>query len=99
MKLHTDVRKFSTKNEWFRKTFWPSIDDAAQIIYNTTKNKETIELKFSPYIYSYGRKALTIGIITAAIFYAGSCNEKKQDTKNNNYNSLIKYSSNVSIQK
>lgn len=54
-----------------KKTLWPSLDDAAQSIYDNSRNKETVEMKFSPYVYSYARKTITLlvtaGLITAYV--------------------------------
>ena len=46
-----------------RITAWPNADDAAQIIYDSAKDKGIVELKYSPIIYSLSRRALTFGII------------------------------------
>lgn len=55
--------------EKIRRTVWPNLDDAAKIIYKNSKNKDYVELKISPYIYSLGKKAITIGTIMAAAYY------------------------------
>jgi len=86
------VKLCKTKDigETIRKIAWPSEDDAAQRIYEQAKNKGSINLKYDPMIYSYARKALTIGII-AATLYLNSCTENKLTQENN---SAIKYSTN-----
>lgn len=85
--------------EAIRKIAWPNEDDTAQRIYEKAKNKDLVDLKYGPKIESYARRTLTIGIIIATILYASSCDGKKQDNENNNYNELLKYSSNFYIQK
>jgi hypothetical protein len=82
--------------ETVRKIAWPNEDDAAQIIYEKAKDKESVNLRYNPTIYKYARRALTIATAAALMWYLSSCN--KNDSAQE-YNSLVKYSSNVSIQK
>ncbi|MEM4637502.1 MAG: hypothetical protein QXK76_00575 [Candidatus Woesearchaeota archaeon] len=54
--------------EKIRRTIWPNLDDAAKIIYENSKNRNYFELKISPYMYSLGKKAITIGTIISAYY-------------------------------
>ncbi|GIU69517.1 MAG: hypothetical protein KatS3mg002_0753 [Candidatus Woesearchaeota archaeon] len=67
-----------------RRIVWPNIDDAAQLLYEKTKDKDSIDLKIQPYIYSYARKAITIGIIALLTYYTTNYLGNNYNKKTNN---------------
>jgi len=87
--MYTDIKKFSVSKEkisQIKKIIWSSIDDVAQKIYEDATDKESVNMRYHPIMYSYFRKALTIGIILGAstMFYLSGCNEEKHEQEYKN---------------
>jgi hypothetical protein len=52
-----------------REYAWPNLNDAATRIYERSKNKESVDLKITPYLLSYGQKVITSGLTIATAYY------------------------------